>query len=53
MVETKRGHRLGWVIGHGSAESNTGVPELIDGQSISRMLTALRRTARQAINGRK
>ncbi len=40
VVETKRGHRLGWVIAHGRAESNTGVPELIDGQSISRMLTA-------------
>lgn len=40
VVETKRGHRLGWVITEGSAESNTGVPELIEGQSISRMLTA-------------
>ena len=40
VVETKRGHRLGWVISDGSAESNTGVPELIDGQSLSRMLTA-------------
>src|SRR5579883_2669237 len=40
IVETKRGHRLGWVLMEGSAESNTGVPELIDGQSISRMLTA-------------
>jgi xanthine dehydrogenase accessory factor len=40
VVETKRGHRLGRVITRGTAELNTGVPELIEGQSISRMLTA-------------
>ena len=40
VVETKRGHHLGRVITSGTAEANTGVPELIDGQSISRLLLA-------------
>lgn len=40
VVETKRGHQLGWVIRNGSAEANTGIPEPIDGQTMSRLLTA-------------
>ncbi|HVA24864.1 MAG TPA: selenium-dependent molybdenum cofactor biosynthesis protein YqeB [Chloroflexota bacterium] len=42
VVETKRGHRLGRVITAGAAEPNTGVPELIDGQSTNRLLLAPR-----------
>ncbi|HUZ77278.1 MAG TPA: selenium-dependent molybdenum cofactor biosynthesis protein YqeB [Chloroflexota bacterium] len=42
VVETKRGHHLGRVITSGTAEANTGVPELIDGQSVSRLLLAPR-----------
>jgi xanthine dehydrogenase accessory factor len=40
VVETKRGHRLGWVITHGAAEPSTGVPDLIEGQSLARVLRA-------------
>ncbi|MHB8619300.1 MAG: selenium-dependent molybdenum cofactor biosynthesis protein YqeB [Chloroflexota bacterium] len=38
VIETKRGHRLGWVIVHGAAEPNTGVPEAIAGETASRLL---------------
>jgi xanthine dehydrogenase accessory factor len=40
VIETKRGHRMGRVLLSGSAEPNTGVPELIDGHSINRLLLA-------------
>jgi len=39
-IETKRGHRMGRVLLSGSAEPNTGVPELIDGHTITRLLLA-------------
>ncbi|MBV9120855.1 MAG: EF2563 family selenium-dependent molybdenum hydroxylase system protein, partial [Chloroflexi bacterium] len=38
VIETKRGHRLGRVLLTGSAEPNTGVPELIDGHTVNRLL---------------
>jgi len=40
VVETKRGHRLGWLITSGGAEPSTGVPDLIEGQSLARVLRA-------------
>ena len=40
IVETKRGHYLGRVIWHGSAQSNTGVPEGVWNHSSERVLRA-------------
>ncbi|MBV8086844.1 MAG: EF2563 family selenium-dependent molybdenum hydroxylase system protein, partial [Chloroflexi bacterium] len=40
VIETKRGHRMGRVLLSGAAEPNTGVPELIDGHTINRLLLA-------------
>lgn len=40
VIETKRGHRMGRVLLAGSAEPNTGVPEIIDGHTINRLLLA-------------
>lgn len=40
VVETKRGHNLGRVILHGSAIPNTGVPGVIEGYGIERVLRA-------------
>jgi xanthine dehydrogenase accessory factor len=40
VVETKRGHRLGWLITDGAAEPSTGVPDLIEGQGLARVLRA-------------
>jgi xanthine dehydrogenase accessory factor len=42
VVETNRGHHLGRVLWQGSAEPNTGVPGVIDGQSTERLLRAPR-----------
>ncbi|MCR5760920.1 MAG: EF2563 family selenium-dependent molybdenum hydroxylase system protein [Sphaerochaetaceae bacterium] len=38
VVETKRGHNLGRVIYSGSAEPNTGVPGIIGGYGIERVM---------------
>ena len=38
VVETKRGHYLGRVIYQGKAESDTGIPGEIEGESIRRLL---------------
>jgi xanthine dehydrogenase accessory factor len=40
VVETNRGHNLGRLITEGSASPNTGVPGVIAGQSILRVLRA-------------
>lgn len=40
VVETKRGHTLGRVIRHGSAIPNTGVPGLIGGETLNRLIKA-------------
>ncbi|MBV8085922.1 MAG: EF2563 family selenium-dependent molybdenum hydroxylase system protein [Chloroflexi bacterium] len=40
VIETKRGHTMGRVLLNGSAAPNTGVPELIDGHTINRLLLA-------------
>jgi len=40
IVETKRGHDLGRVIWHGPAAANTGVPGVIGGASVDRVLHA-------------
>lgn len=40
VVETMRGHNLGRVIYHGSAQPNTGIPGLIGGFSGERVLRA-------------
>ena len=40
IVETKRGHFLGRVIWHGSAQADTGVPESVRNYSIERVLRA-------------
>lgn len=40
VVETNRGHHLGRVILEGSAQQNTGVPGLIDGYGLERVLWA-------------
>jgi xanthine dehydrogenase accessory factor len=40
VVETNRGHDLGRVILHGSAEADTGVPGLIAGRGAERVLRA-------------
>ena len=38
VIETKRGHTLGRVITEGSAIPNTGVPGLIGGQTLNRLI---------------
>ncbi|TMD68554.1 MAG: EF2563 family selenium-dependent molybdenum hydroxylase system protein [Chloroflexi bacterium] len=40
VIETNRGHNLGRVYLHGSAEPNTGVPGAIGGYTIERLLRA-------------
>jgi xanthine dehydrogenase accessory factor len=40
VIETMRGHRLGRVIWHGSALSNTGTPGLVAGKGAERVLRA-------------
>ena len=40
VVETKRGHNLGKIIEEGEAEKDTGIPGLIAGFSIERVLRA-------------
>jgi xanthine dehydrogenase accessory factor len=40
VVETNRGHRLGRVIWHGTAEADTGVPGLVAGRGAERVLRA-------------
>lgn len=40
VVETKRGHTLGRVIRQGSAIPNTGVPGLIGGETLNRLIKA-------------
>lgn len=40
VIETKRGHYLGRVIRNGSAIPNTGVPGLISGYTVERLLRA-------------
>jgi len=40
VVETNRGHDLGRVLWQGSAEADTGVPGLIEGHSVQRILRA-------------
>jgi xanthine dehydrogenase accessory factor len=40
VVETNRGHHLGRVFWHGSAEPNTGVPGEIAGHGVQRLLRA-------------
>ena len=40
VVETNRGHRLGRVIWHGTAEANTGTPGIVGGKGRERVLRA-------------
>ena len=40
VIETKRGHFLGRVIGEGSAEPDTGIPGVVTGKSYDRVLRA-------------
>jgi xanthine dehydrogenase accessory factor len=40
VIETNRGHDLGRVIWHGSAEPNTGVPGSVGGKTVDRVLRA-------------
>jgi xanthine dehydrogenase accessory factor len=40
VIETQRGHYLGRVLWHGSAEPNTGIPGEIGGRGIERVLRA-------------
>lgn len=40
VIETNRGHRLGSVIWHGPPEMDTGVPEQVAAQGVSRVLRA-------------
>lgn len=40
VIETQRGHNLGCVYSHGSAEPNTGVPGPIEGYTTERVLRA-------------
>ena len=49
VVETNRGHNLGRVIPEGEAEENTGVPGIIAGFSIERVLRAPRDGALQTV----
>lgn len=38
VIETKRGHYLGKIIGEGSAIENSGIPGIIEGRGIERVL---------------
>lgn len=49
VVESNRGHNLGRVISQGEAEENTGVPGVIAGFSIERVLRAPRDGALQTV----
>jgi xanthine dehydrogenase accessory factor len=40
VVETQRGHRMGRVIWHGSAQPDTGIPESVENQREERVLRA-------------
>lgn len=40
VIETKRGHRLGRPIEQGSAEADTGIPDLVNGIGADRVLRA-------------
>ncbi len=40
VIETNRGHRLGRVIWHGTAEANTGTPGIVAGKGRERVLRA-------------
>ena len=40
VVETKRGHTLGRVYWEGSAETNTGIPDLVAGYDVQRVIRA-------------
>ncbi len=40
VVETQRGHELGKVLWSGSAIPNTGIPGMIDGYSVERIIRA-------------
>lgn len=40
VVETQRGHKLGYVYNHGCAEANTGIPGPIEGYTVERVLRA-------------
>lgn len=40
VIETQRGHRLGRVIGNGSAQPDTGVPGEVGGESTKRVVRA-------------
>jgi xanthine dehydrogenase accessory factor len=42
VVETNRGHRLGRVLWEGEAESNTGIPGRVGGESARRVVRAQR-----------
>jgi len=49
VIESNRGHSLGKVISQGEAEKNTGIPGVIAGFSIDRVLRAPRDGALQTI----
>ena len=38
VIETNRGHRLGRVLWHGSADADTGTPGLVAGRAVERVL---------------
>lgn len=40
VIETKRGHRLGRALWHGSAAPNTGIPGTVGGRAAERVLRA-------------
>ena len=40
VVETNRGHRMGRVFWDGSAQSDTGVPDPVNGEDVKRVLRA-------------
>ncbi len=40
VIETNRGHHLGRVLWHGSAEPDTGIPEPVSGYDVDRVLRA-------------
>jgi xanthine dehydrogenase accessory factor len=43
VIETNRGHHLGKVILNGTAESDTGIPGLIGGYSVERVLHTMKK----------
>ena len=46
VIETQRGHNLGRVIYKGSAAPNTGIPGVIAGESVKRVIHSPARSAR-------